>query len=126
MSLAALEATLLLHRDRPERVPIMSMLAQGEAALQERAERLQAMLNNGEIEVSAAFAGGGALPEEAIASRALALDPACGAEAAARRLRAAAPPVIARIHQGRLLLDMFTIADGDLPELAAALLAVLE
>ena len=44
MSLAALEATLMLHRDMPERVPLLHLLGQGEAVLQQRAERLLTMV----------------------------------------------------------------------------------
>ena len=87
MSLAALEATLMLHRDMPERVPVRRMLGQTEAVLQQRAERLQAMLGSGTVERTDAFAGGGSLPEERIASRAVALQPRIGAEEAASLLR---------------------------------------
>jgi L-seryl-tRNA(Ser) seleniumtransferase len=124
MSLAALEATLQLHRDSPLRVPVRRMLAQTGAVLKERAERLQALLGGGALERTEAFAGGGALPEERIASWALALQPRIAAEEAAALLRAADPAVIARINEGRLLLDMLAVADGDLAELGAALRAV--
>ena len=125
MSLAALEATLMLHRDMPERVPVRHMLGQAEAALQQRAERLQAMLGGGTVERTEAFAGGGSLPEERIASRAVALRSRIGAEEAAGRLRSCHPAVIGRIHEGRLLLDMLAVSDDELPELAAALRTVL-
>ena len=121
MSLAALEATLLLHRDQPGRVPVLRMLGQTVAELQQRAERLQALLGAGTVEPTDAYAGGGSLPEQRIASRALALSPAIGAEAAASRLRAGRPAVIGRIRDGRLLLDMLTVADDELPALVAAL-----
>jgi L-seryl-tRNA(Ser) seleniumtransferase len=125
MSLAALEATLRLHRDRPEQVPVLRMLGQAEAELQARAERLRAMVGSGTVDPSDAFAGGGSLPEERIASRALALDPPMGVEQAAIRLRAGTPAVVGRIRQDRLLLDMLTVSDEDLPDLAEALKAVL-
>src|SRR3546814_10409614 len=70
MSLAALEATLMLHRDQPERVPVLRMLGQNEAVLQMRAEQLLALVGSGAIERSVACAGGGTLPEERIVSRA--------------------------------------------------------
>ena len=124
MSLAALEATLLLHRDSPQQVPVRRMLAQSETVLKERAERLQALLGGGTLERTEAFAGGGALPEERIASWALALQTRIAAEEAAASLRSGDPPVIARINEGRLLLDMLAVADGDLAELGAALRAV--
>jgi L-seryl-tRNA(Ser) seleniumtransferase len=125
MSLAALEATLLLHRDQPGRVPVRAMLEQGVPELQQRAETLRAMLGCGEVVPTEAFAGGGSLPEERIASRALALAPPGGAEAAAAMLRAARPAVVGRISEGRLLLDMLTVSDAELAPLAEALRPVL-
>ena len=41
-------------------------------------------------------------------------------EALARALRAHDPPVIARIHDGRVLLDPRTLTDGDLEAVIAA------
>ena len=125
MSLAALEATLRLHRDRPEGVPVLHMLGQNEADLQARAERLRDMVGSGTVEPSDAFAGGGSLPEERIASRALALDPPQGVDETAALLRFGEPAVVGRIRQDRLLLDMLTVSDEDLPDLAEALKAAL-
>jgi L-seryl-tRNA(Ser) seleniumtransferase len=125
LSLAALEATLMLHRDRPEAVPVLAMLRQDAATLQARAERLRELIGAGEIMATDAFAGGGSLPEQRIESRALALDPLRGATAAAAALRAGEPPVIGRIAGGKLLLDLLTVADSDLADLAAAVQAVL-
>jgi L-seryl-tRNA(Ser) seleniumtransferase len=122
MSLAALEATLMLHRDAPERVPVRRMLGQNATELTARAERLRAMIGQGEIVATAAFAGGGSLPEERIASRALSI---CGADALAHRLRAADPAVIGRISGGALLIDMLTVADDELDDLARALRGAL-
>jgi L-seryl-tRNA(Ser) seleniumtransferase len=124
LSLAALEATLLLHRDMPERVPLRRMLGQTDGVLKARAERLQALVDGATLERTEAFAGGGALPEERISSWALVLHTRIGAEAAAL-LRSADPAVIARINEGRLLLDMLAVSDDDLAELGAALRAVL-
>ena len=125
MTLAALEATLMLHRDQPERIPVGRMLGQSGALLQARAEHLQGLLGCGEVIASEAFAGGGSLPEERIASRAVALDLPMGADAAAAILRAASPAVVGRIADGQLLLDMLTVSDAELSELANALKAVL-
>lgn len=123
MSLAALEATLMLHRDTPERVPVNAMLRQTGAGLQQRAEALLILLGGGALERTEAFAGGGALPGERIASWAVALTPRGGAEPMARRLRAHTPAVIGRISEGRLLFDMLTVSDDELPALAEALRA---
>lgn len=126
MSLAALEATLLLHRDTPERVPVRRLLFQTAAILQQRAERLRALIGAGTVERSEAFAGGGSLPEERLTSWALALRPRIGAEEAAALLRAFDPPVVGRIAAGRLLLDVLAVCDGELAELAAAVRTMLE
>jgi L-seryl-tRNA(Ser) seleniumtransferase len=125
MTLAALEATLMLHRDQPERVPVRRMLGQVEAELRARAERLQVMLGAGAVQKTEAFAGGGSLPEEQIASWAVALHPPRGADEAAGVLRACEPAVIGRISEGRLLLDMLAVRDDELPDLAAAVKTVL-
>lgn len=125
MSLAALEATLILHRDVPERVPVRHMLAQTAEVLQQRAESLQTMLASGTVERTDAFAGGGSLPEEIIASWALALIPRVGVEEAASLLRSCDPAVIARIKDQCLLFDMLTVSDDELPELAKAIRTVL-
>jgi L-seryl-tRNA(Ser) seleniumtransferase len=125
MSLAALEATLMLHRDMPARVPIRRMLGQSEAVLEQRAARLQSMLGSGTIETTDAFAGGGSLPEERIASRALVLSLPMGAEAAGMHLRVSDPPVIGRIKEDKLWFDMLTVADEELQALATAVKAVL-
>jgi L-seryl-tRNA(Ser) seleniumtransferase len=124
MSLAALEATLLLLRDAPERVPVRQMLDQSEAAVRDRAERLRVLLGTGSVVRTDGFAGGGSLPEERIASSAVVLIPRMGAEAAADLLRAQRPPVIGRIKDGSLLLDMLAVTDRDLADLAAAVRAV--
>ena len=121
MSLAALEATLMLHRDAPERVPLRRMLGQTEAALRGRAAHLVRLLGAGEVIATEGFAGGGALPAERLPSCAVALRPGCGAEAAAAALRRHRPAVIGRLADGRLLLDMLTVADDELADLAEAL-----
>jgi len=125
MSLAALEATLMLHRDMPQRVPVHRMLSQTEEVLQQRAESLRTMLGGGSIVQTEAFAGGGSLPEERIASRAVALRPPIGTEEAAAALRSSHPAVVGRIKDECLLLDMLTVSDNELPELAEAVRTVL-
>jgi L-seryl-tRNA(Ser) seleniumtransferase len=46
-------------------------------------------------------------------------------EELARRLRLHRPAVVGRISGGRLTLDMRTLDDGDLPEIAGAVGAVM-
>ncbi len=126
MSLAALEATLILHRDAPAQVPVLRMLGQSEAELQARAELLAASLGAAAtIEPTSGFAGGGSLPEERIASRGVSLRvPGLSADALARRMRGQRPAVIGRITDGRLVLDVLTVADDEIEEIARAVAAV--
>jgi L-seryl-tRNA(Ser) seleniumtransferase len=64
--------------------------------------------------------GGGALPLLELEGPAVALDGE--PEALARALRAHDPPVIARIHDGRVLLDPRTLTDEDVPLVSSAVL----
>jgi len=70
--------------------------------------------------------GGGALPQVSLPSRALALSlPPLTPVQLEARLRQASPPIIARIEQDTLLLDMRTLLPEDLPALKQALQGVL-
>jgi L-seryl-tRNA(Ser) seleniumtransferase len=126
LTLAALEATLALHGDAaPETIPVLRMLAQTPAALRARAERLAALLGPASrVQPTVGFAGGGTLPDAGIASVGVAL---ChpDAEALKARLRAGAPPVIARIAEGRVLLDMLTVDDAEIEAIAAVVRGAL-
>jgi L-seryl-tRNA(Ser) seleniumtransferase len=110
LSLAALEATLELYRD-PQRalreVPVLAAAAESAEAVRARAERLAARLD-GEVVATAARVGGGAVPLLEIPSFACALD---GGDALAAALRAADPPVVALVREGRVLLDCRTLTD---------------
>ncbi len=126
MSLAALEATLRLYRNPDEavaRIPTLRMLAQDPAATEARATRLVALLDDAiptSIEPSTGYAGGGTLPGSMIQSHAVALTSSIPDETLAARLRAHHPAVIGRLAGGRLLLDMLTVSDHELPMLAEA------
>ena len=127
-SLAALEATLRLLQNpvaMVEKIPVLRMLAQRPAELQARAEslcRLLAGVADCRIEISDGFSGGGSLPADKIASRAvsLAMDK-YSAEELARRLRLHRPAIVGRIAVDRFFLDMLTIADTEVTEIADAL-----
>lgn len=122
LSLAALEATLRMYRD-PElawrEIPALAMLAAGEATLLERAGRLAEGIGPVAERVrSSATVGGGALPLVELDGPAVALDDE-DPVGLARALREGEPPLIARIHDGRVLLDPRTL-DGEEVELAIA------
>ncbi len=62
-----------------------------------------------------AAAGGGALPLLELPGPAVALEPGPdGAEAFAARLRGGHPALIARIHDGRVLLSARTLAEDEI------------
>ncbi len=130
LSLAALAATLRLYRppsDPTARVPILRMLTQPIGVIEARAEALRAILSPmAGLEViclaTDSFAGGGAMPMHALPSRALALRAAeLPAQRLSRRLRTGAPAVVGRIEHDRVLLDMRTVADAELPAIAEAI-----
>ena len=68
-----------------------------------------------------AYVGGGSLPESALPSAGIALRPQRGADAAAKALRRAPTPIIARIDEGELVLDLRTIFPPDDEHVIAAL-----
>jgi L-seryl-tRNA(Ser) seleniumtransferase len=116
LSLAALEGTLLLHLEAPERIPVLRTLAQRTEAVRERAERLAAA-TGGEVEETVGRVGGGALPLAELPSFACGLE-----ESLAAPLRAGDPPVVGVVRDGRLLLDCLTLTDEEAEE-AASLVA---
>ncbi|HEV8631435.1 MAG TPA: L-seryl-tRNA(Sec) selenium transferase [Thermoanaerobaculia bacterium] len=71
----------------------------------------------GELVAADGFVGGGAAPEAPIAGEALALP---GDPELLARLRAGEPPVVGYLRDGRLLLDLRTVAAADDAELVAA------
>ena len=79
-----------------------------------RAELLAGRLG-GEVVETVARVGGGAVPLLELPSHACALD---GGEELAARLRAHDPPVIARIREGRVLLDCRTLSEDECRRIA--------
>jgi L-seryl-tRNA(Ser) seleniumtransferase len=119
--MAALAATLALHRD-PARarteVPVLAMLDASPAELRARAERLAAAVGGTLVEATGR-AGGGALPLVDLPGPAVAIDAAGAApQAVAAALRRQDPPLLARIADGRVLVDPRTLAADEL-DLAA-------
>jgi L-seryl-tRNA(Ser) seleniumtransferase len=114
LTLAALEGTLALHLEAPQRVPVLRMLREDVAAVRRRAERL-AELVDGAVEETVARAGGGALPLAEVPSYACAVE-----EELAAKLRTADPPVVAVVRDGRTLLDCRTISDDEVEDVATA------
>jgi L-seryl-tRNA(Ser) seleniumtransferase len=128
LSLAALEATLLLYRDPQQaraEIPVLAMLDQPDAELQLRAERIRTRIGDGAtIARAAAKVGGGALPLLELEGPVVALNSDHPQQLAAA-LRRHEPPVIARISQGRVLLDPRTLSDDEADAVADAAVQAL-
>jgi L-seryl-tRNA(Ser) seleniumtransferase len=117
-----------LERDNPT----IAMLARSLSDLENLAAGLRAQIEGRGIAArvvdSAGQCGGGALPELSIPSRAVELVPREGigdarvtfAERIYRRLLDGDPPVLAVLREGRLLLDVLTLSEAELPQAAQA------
>jgi L-seryl-tRNA(Ser) seleniumtransferase len=141
MTLAALEATLEIYREGPLRaaaeIPTLRMLTARPEALAARKDRLLAALAASAPGVTAAAVagrsavGGGALPlcepeTWMVALSAPGMDAAHLAASLAAGQPPAVVPVVARIGEGRVLLDVRTIADDEIDETAAAVARACE
>ena len=132
LTIAALVATLELYRDgRAEsELPVWRMIAATPIALAKRARAIAAQLTNSGVECEVvetrSTVGGGSLPEETQPSRAVAIGARHGrANEIAARLRAADPPIVARIVDNRAALDLRSVAAEDDEMLARAVTAAL-
>jgi L-seryl-tRNA(Ser) seleniumtransferase len=120
LCLAALEATLNSYLDgiAEEDLPTLRMIKTPVHQVEQRAVRLAEALKSStpdlEVDVvpSVARSGGGTLPTYEIPSFAVRLG-GTDAEALAGYLRSADPPVIGRVREGRLWLDVRTLLPGD-------------
>lgn len=142
LGIAALDALLRLYID-PEvalrQVPTLAMLRASADEVAARAAQLGELLlkrtagadvaggwpREGDLEVvsTVARAGAGSLPVTDIESAALAVRPARGeAGELADRLRDGDPPVLARIQERRVLLDLRAVRDQELDDLAEAVI----
>ena len=136
MTLTALEATLRLYLDEPRalaEIPTLRMLTRPVAELDREARVLARRVRRRfgaslkvEVVESEGRAGGGALPQASLPSRALTLTVApLAPQELEARLRQASTPVIGRVEQGVVWLDVRTLLPGDQAAIIAALDEVL-
>jgi L-seryl-tRNA(Ser) seleniumtransferase len=137
LALAALEATLEAYRrgEAAREVPALAMLSATRAGIEKRArafaDRLRSRLDqdtlNLDINDGESAVGGGSAPTTHPPTALIALThPRHSADALDERLRQHAPPVVARILDGRVVLDLRTVAESEEPELLEALAAVCQ
>jgi L-seryl-tRNA(Ser) seleniumtransferase len=120
LTYAALEATLLAYVKRDhDSIPTLRMMRLSKEEIGKRGEVLAAQVRSQKFEIEItdgeSVIGGGAAPSSVLPTRLLALSCAgLSADELATRLRASDPPIIARVEQGRVLLDLRTVfADQD-------------
>jgi L-seryl-tRNA(Ser) seleniumtransferase len=120
LCLAALEATLNAYLEgvAREELPTLRMLYAPVSEVEVRARRIAEEMAPAapdlkvDVVPSVARSGGGTLPTREIPSFAVRLGGA-DADSLSERLRAAEPPVVGRVHDGKLWLDVRTLLPED-------------
>lgn len=127
LCLAALSATLThyLREEALEQIPVWRMISVTEQELAQRANAWAARIKRGDVIQGRSTVGGGSLPEETLPTWLLALD-VRHPNAFSARLRAADPPVVARIEEDQVVLDPRTVLVKQEDELLRILDQVLE
>lgn len=134
LTLAALEATLACYRDgRLDELPALALLRRSPEALRHAAEAMVARLApaaHPSFEVSArastATVGGGAMPTAALPSWALAIrHRSRDASSLDAELRGMSPPIVGRVEDGLLWLDLRAVLPHDQAPLEEGLARLL-
>ena len=133
LGLAALEATLQAYRrdSATSEIPVTRMLSMTESEIAERVVRFGKKLDeatgkNGNLQIEIvdglSAVGGGAAPAAQLKTKLLALSHRrMPAERLEHLLRSSDPPVIARIVDGRVMIDLRTVLEDDEAEIAASI-----
>ena len=128
LRLAALEATLLSHQKdaASEEVPAIQMLALSAGEIAQRAREVVESVPAGalklELVAGESTLGGGAGPTSVFPTTLIALTHAeKSAQEIEHQLRRSKPLIISRISEGRVLLDLRTVFEDQLPTLSEAL-----
>jgi L-seryl-tRNA(Ser) seleniumtransferase len=133
LTLAGLESTLRVYLDENRvrnLLPALGMLTRPLKDLEGRARRFRKKLEkeiSGECQITlredSSQVGGGALPLQVLPTRVVAIRPLrLSAAALEERLRRSEPPVVARVKEEEVLLDLLTVARKE----EAALLEVVK
>ena len=133
--IAALEATLREYLDEERAVktlPVPHMIARPLTELKEQAEKIVHELADDckevvlSVESSISMVGGGSLPGEELSSYAIIMEPKqMSCEQLMSTLRELPVPVIAHVKNDRVLLDMRTVLEEDVPVLREELKKLL-
>jgi L-seryl-tRNA(Ser) seleniumtransferase len=134
MFYAALEATLLAYlREDYDSIPTLRMMRASEDELQHRGEQMvrKLRISSPQIEVeviaSRSVLGGGSAPGATLPSRAVAVRVAAASpDSVLEGLRRWRTPIVARVENDRVLLDLRTVAPEQDGEIVAALESIAE
>jgi L-seryl-tRNA(Ser) seleniumtransferase len=127
LTYAALEATLLAYlRQDHEAIPALRFMHLSLETIAVRAEAVVKQLTSGPLLVDVidgeSLLGGGSAPGEALPTKLVAITCAgVNVDELAARLRGNDPPIIARVEEGRVLLDLRTVFPEQDAEIVAAL-----
>ena len=131
LSYAALEATLLAYVKRDhDSIPALRMMRLQKEDIGKRAEALAALIRSPRLQAELldgeSVIGGGAAPSSVLPTRLLALScDGITADELTERLRKTSPPIIARIEDGRLVLDLRTVFPEQDPSVAQTILRII-
>ena len=115
LTYAALEATLLAYvKHDHDAIPTLRMMRLTQKEIGHRAQAIARQVSSSGLNVQLidgeSVIGGGAAPSSVLPTRLLALSSeGLGADELAARLRASDPPIIARVEERRVLLDLRTV-----------------
>ncbi len=130
LTYAALEATLLAYvKHDHDAIPALRMMHLSRDEINQRAEavagKLRSSVLNVDIVDGESVIGGGAAPSAVLSTSLLAVTrEGLSADEISARLRASEPPVIARVEEGRVLLDLRTVFPEQDDKVIAALRAL--
>ena len=116
----ALETTLrLLLLERYDEIPALRMIQISSAVLRQRAETFAAQIEGATVVEGESVAGGGSTPDQTLPAFLVRLPGT--PNALERKLRANEPPIIARIEDGAVVIDLRTVSPADEPLILAAI-----
>ena len=129
LTYAALEATLMEYvRQDYDAIPFVRMIRLPAEDIRKRAQALRISLKDArklriEIIPGESLIGGGSAPNSTLPTHLLAITSEnLSADELAARLRGHHPPIVTRVEEGQVLVDLRTVFEQEEPELAQALM----